>query len=240
LKDVTDDRVRVYVIWDPIYGGNFDGEARKLSSGFRDNRVRYYKDPDSLAGKQWEQVLNTQREIAWDVYLLYGPDARWEQELPKPDYWMHQLFGITNAPFMNTQKLTEELKGMLANVKQKNTEVDKNQRSGSPQSLTIELLYFTSCPSYKKALANIRDAVRETHLRAQVKLINVESEAQAEPVGFQGSPSIRINGKDLEGRDEGFSFSCRLYSLNGTTSNAPSKETIIAKLEYDAVSKEPG
>jgi hypothetical protein len=133
LKDVTDDRVRVYVIWDPIYGGNFDGEARKLSSGFRDNRVRYYKDPDSLAGKKWEQVLNTQREIAWDVYLLYGPDARWEQELPKPDYWMHQLFGITNAPFMNTQKLTEELKEMLANVKQKITEVNRNQRSGSPQ-----------------------------------------------------------------------------------------------------------
>jgi hypothetical protein len=231
LKDVTDDRVRVYVIWDPIYGGNFDGEARKLSSGFRDNRVSYYKDPDSLAGKQWEQVLNTQREIAWDVYLLYGPDARWEQELPKPDYWMHQLFGVTDTPFMNAQKLTEEVKGMLAKIQQKKTEIEKSQLSGSPQSLTIELLYFNSCPSYKKAPANFTDALRETHLRAQVKLINVESEAEAERLGFQGSPSIRINGKDLEGRDEGFSFSCRLYSLNGTTSNAPSKETIIAKLE---------
>ena len=230
MKDVTDDRVRVYVIWDPIYGGNFDDEAKKLSSGFRDNRVSYFKDPDSLAGKRWEQVLNTQREIAWDVYLLYGPDAKWEQELPKPDFWMHQLLGVTNAPFMNTQKLTEELKGMLAKIEQKKTEI-KSQRSASPQSLTIDLLYFNSCPSYKKALANLKDALRETHLRAQVKLVNVESEAEAERVGFQGSPSIRINGKDLEGRDEGFSFSCRLYSVNGTTSNAPSKETIIAKLE---------
>jgi len=231
LKDVTDDRVRVYVIWDPIYGGNFDVEARRLSGGFRDKRVSYFKDPDSLAGKQWEQVLNTQREIAWDVYLLYRADAQWNQELPKPDYWMHQLFGITNAPFMNTQNLTEELKGMLAKIQQKKTEIENSQRSGSPRSLTIELLYFNSCPSYKKALTNIIDALRETHLKAHLKLINVESEGKAQRLAFQGSPSIRINGKDLEGRDEGFSFSCRLYSLNGTTSNAPSKETIIAKLE---------
>ena len=231
MKDVPDDRVRVYVIWDPIYGGDFDGEAKKLSCGFRDSRVSYFKDPDSLAGKQWEPVLNTQREVAWDVYLLYGPDAQWERELPKPNYWMHQLFGVTSAPFMNTQKLTEELKGMLAKIQQKKTEVEKGQQSGSPQSLTIELLYFNSCPSYKKALANLKEALRTTHLRAQVKLVNVESEAEAERVGFQGSPSIRINGKDLEGRDEGYSFSCRLYRLKGTTSNAPSKETIIAKLE---------
>ncbi|HKA19289.1 MAG TPA: hypothetical protein VKN18_13450 [Blastocatellia bacterium] len=231
MKDVTDDRVRVYVIWDPIYGGNFDDEARKLSRGFRDKRVRYFKDPDSLAGKQWEQVLNTQREIAWDVYLLYGADAQWNQELPKPDYWMHQLFGVTTAPFMNTQKLTEELKGMMAKAQQRTTEIEKSQRSGLPQSLTIELLYFDSCPSYTKALANIRDALRETHLKAHLKLTNVDSEAKAQRVGFQGSPSIRINGKDLEGRDEGFSFSCRLYRLNGTTSNVPSKETIKAKLE---------
>jgi hypothetical protein len=193
--------------------------------------VSYFKDPDSLAGKQWEQVLNTQREIAWDVYLLYGPDAQWEQELPKPDFWMHQLFGVTRAPFLNTQKLTEELKGMLAKIQQKKTDGSTDQRSGARQSLKIELLYFTSCPSYKKALANLRDALRETHSKAVVKLVNVESEAKAQRVGFQGSPSIRINGKDLEGRDEGYSFSCRLYSLNGTTSNAPCKETIVAKLE---------
>ena len=193
--------------------------------------MSYFRDPDSLAGKQWEQVLNTQREIAWDVYLLYGPDAQWEQELPKPVFWMHQLSGVTKAPFLNTQKLTEELKGMLAKIQQKKTVGEKDQRSGARQSLKIELLYFTGCPSYKKALANLRDALRETHLKARVKLVNVESEAKAQRVGFQGSPSIRINGKDLEGRDEGYSFSCRLYSLKGTTSNAPSKETIVAKLE---------
>jgi hypothetical protein len=35
----------------------------------------------------------------------------------------------------------------------------------------------------------------------------------------------------IEGRDEGFSFSCRLYHVNGKSTVAPSKEAIIAKLE---------
>jgi len=102
---------------------------------------------------------------------------------------------------------------------------------GKEKEMRIELLYFNSCPSYKRALANIKAALKEKNLRAELKLIGVESEEKARKVGFQGSPSVRINGRDLEGRDEGFSFSCRLYSVNGKPSTAPSREAIIAKLE---------
>ena len=113
MKDVSDDRVRVYVIWDPIFGGNFDREAKKLSNSFPDKRVRYFKDADSLAGTLWERVLKTQREIAWDVYLLYGADAEWDKEPPQPYFWMHQLYGVTIAPHFDQGKFTEELKGLL-------------------------------------------------------------------------------------------------------------------------------
>jgi hypothetical protein len=106
-----------------------------------------------------------------------------------------------------------------------------NQSTKGKEKMRIELLYFNSCPSYKQALANIKAALKAKNLQAELKLINVESEEQAEKVGFQGSPSVRINGKDLEGRDEGFSFSCRLYYVNGKPTVAPSKEEIIAKLE---------
>jgi protein-disulfide isomerase len=106
-----------------------------------------------------------------------------------------------------------------------------NQPIKGKEKMRIELLYFDSCPSYKVVLANIKAALKEKKLQAELKLINVESEEKAEKVGFQGSPSVRINGKDLEGRDEGFSFSCRIYNVNGKPTVAPSKEAIIAKLE---------
>jgi hypothetical protein len=97
--------------------------------------------------------------------------------------------------------------------------------------MRIELLYFDSCPSYKQALANIKAALKEKNLEAELILVNVESEEKAEKVGFQGSPSVRINGKDLEGKDEGFNFSCRLYDVNGKMTFAPGKEAIMIKLE---------
>jgi len=97
--------------------------------------------------------------------------------------------------------------------------------------MKIELLYFAHCPSYKQALINIKAALKEKSLQANLVLIPVESEAKAQQVGFQGSPSVRINGKDIEGRDEGFSFSCRIYSAKGKPAVAPSKEAILAKID---------
>ena len=44
MKEVPDDRLRAYVIWDPIFGGKFDSEAEKLSAGYPDKRVSYFKD----------------------------------------------------------------------------------------------------------------------------------------------------------------------------------------------------
>lgn len=99
------------------------------------------------------------------------------------------------------------------------------------EKMKIELLYFDSCPTYKQALANIKAALKEKRLDAKLIMIKVETEEKAEQVGFQGSPSMRINGKDLEGRDEGFSFSCRLYKEKGKTAVTPSKELIMARLE---------
>ena len=110
------------------------------------------------------------------------------------------------------------------------TQKEKSSNKGKAK-MKIELLYFNSCPSYKQALTNIKAALKEKNLQAELVMVNVESETKAKEVGFQGSPSVRINGKDIEGRDEGYSFSCRIYSDNGKPAVAPSKEAIIAKIE---------
>jgi hypothetical protein len=125
LKDVPDERLRAYVIWDPIFGGDFAGEAQKLANQFPDKRVSYFKDADSLSGTQWERLLATGREEAWDVYLLYGAEAQWKTEPPTPDFWMHQLGGVTKAPRLDTEQFTKELKGLLDKLDSKPAKVEK-------------------------------------------------------------------------------------------------------------------
>ena len=224
LKSVTDDRVRAYIVWLPIFGGDFKGEARKLSNSFRDKRVSYFLDPESETGKQWERVLKTERLIAWDVYLLYGAAANWQDDPPSPDFWMHQLGGVTKAPVFDEATFTAKLKGMLDEMKAPPVASQANGKA------RVEFLYFRSCPGHKQALGNLKAALQESKIKADLILINVTSEAQAAKVGFQGSPSIRVNGKDIDGRNEGHSYGCRIYQVGGKVTPIPTKEFIQEKL----------
>jgi hypothetical protein len=226
LKKVTDERVRAYVIWLPIFGGDFKGEARKLSSSFRDKRVSYFLDPESSTGKQFERVLKTGRYVAWDAYLLYATDANWEEDPPQPDFWMHQLDGVTNAPRLDEATFTARLKAMLDEMK---TPRESNSTTRGDGKVKVEFLYFNDCPAHRQALVNLKAALRASKIKADLVMINVTSEAQAEQVRFQGSPSIRVNGKDLDGRDDGYSFSCRVYQIGKITAT-PTKEFIQEKL----------
>jgi hypothetical protein len=225
LREVSDDRVRVYVIWDPIFGGKFDQESQNLANRSPDKRVTYFKDPNSLSGQLWKGVLDIEREIAWDVYMLYSASAEWKTEPPQPDYWMHQLWGVTKAPHFDEAKFKARLKEMVNQTETQGVSPGENNK------MKVEFLYFNSCPSHKQALANLRAALRQTRTKAELILIDVDSPEKAEKVGFQGSPSIRINGEDLEGRNEAANYSCRLYNVKGRAAFAPSKEAIVAKLE---------
>ena len=95
-----------------------------------------------MSGKLWEHVLKTERSIAWDVYLLYGPSAKWEQELPPPDYWMHQLRRRDEAPRYNEEIFRAKLKGMLGEIMTLIT--DKAIRSDG--KVRVEFLYFRAAP----------------------------------------------------------------------------------------------
>jgi hypothetical protein len=124
LKDIPDDRIRAYFVWLPVFGGDFRGESRKLSKAFPDPRVTYFSDPGSLTGSLWLHVLQTGTETAWDVYMLYGADAEWAQEPPMPDFWMHQLDGVTKAPLLNEEEFEHKLREMLKTVDKKTTSVE--------------------------------------------------------------------------------------------------------------------
>jgi hypothetical protein len=145
---------------------------------------------------------------------------------------MHQLLGVMKAPRLNQEILEAKLKEMLLTA----TEQNKNKPNGDTQTrlytekVRIEFLYFKERPSYKQVLANLRAALLEMCTKADSIFINVDSPEKAEKIGFHGSPSIIINGKDLEGRKEYLNYSCRLYSVNGKSTTVPSKDFIVEKL----------
>lgn len=92
--------------------------------------------------------------------------------------------------------------------------------------MKIEFLYFEGCPSYKEALANLKAALAEAGVAEEPELVNVGSPEEAAEVGFYGSPSIRVDGEDLEGRTGDPIYSCRIYEIDGKQTGVPGKDYI--------------
>ena len=79
--------------------------------------------------------------------------------------------------------------------------------------MKIEVLYFTGCPHAEAAIAEVERALRETKISADIRQTAFSEEA-ARARGFAGSPTILVNGKDVEesGENSGRGLSCRIYS----------------------------
>ncbi len=100
--------------------------------------------------------------------------------------------------------------------------------------MKVELYYFESCPSYLVALENTLAALRIEGLPEDVALIAVESDADAQTKRLIGSPTIRINGVDIEGpeaEEKGYGYGCRIYSNNGSGAGWPSVEKVRLALQ---------
>lgn len=79
---------------------------------------------------------------------------------------------------------------------------------------TIELLYFDGCPSWQEAWNELGRALAATRAPATVRLVNVTDLLEERQAGFAGSPTLRIDGRDLEGYDGPPVLACRRYTAN--------------------------
>ena len=80
--------------------------------------------------------------------------------------------------------------------------------------MKVEVLYVTQCPSSAAALKLVKDVLTEEGVAAEVSEVLVSNQSMARDLGFRGSPTVRINGRDVAGEPsttEAFGLSCRLY-----------------------------
>lgn len=88
----------------------------------------------------------------------------------------------------------------------------------------VEILYFEGCPNYAEARALVERIAADLQVLVEVDLIEVADAGAAAALGFLGSPSVRVNGRDVEPDVEGQrdpSFSCRIYRTENGLSAQP-------------------
>ncbi len=100
-------------------------------------------------------------------------------------------------------------------------------------ALRVELLYFQGCPSWERAWTELGRALVSERIEATVALRDIEGWSETELRGFAGSPTVRIDGRDLEGYDGPGRMACRRYQENEGR-GWPSEELLRARLRAAA------
>ena len=105
----------------------------------------------------------------------------------------------------------------------------------------VELLFWDGCPSHPQALADLRAAMADTGLDPDAVLVReVDTDERAARERFVGSPTIRIDGEDVEPPgDEPAGLTCRVYRRrDGRFSPTPDPATVREALE-NAMTRSP-
>jgi hypothetical protein len=99
----------------------------------------------------------------------------------------------------------------------------------------LEVLYFDGCPSHDRLLPALH-GLAEAHGVA-VEERRIETAEHAKQARFLGSPSVRVNGVDVEPGSEkrtDFGLKCRLYRSAAGQSGLPPREWIERALREPA------
>ena len=80
--------------------------------------------------------------------------------------------------------------------------------------MRVEILWFEGCPNHERARSVVQSVLDARGLRIPIASVRIEDDAAARALKFPGSPTVRIDGIDVEPAfiDSGdYSLRCRLY-----------------------------
>lgn len=96
-------------------------------------------------------------------------------------------------------------------------------------AIAVQFLWWEECPSHRKAWARLQQVLEEEGVQAAIERIEVRTDEEAERWHFPGSPTIRINGQDIDptARSQASRLTCRVYfTPEGRPSPLPPVEMI--------------
>ena len=125
LASTDDPRLELFVVHVPVIGGR----AKNVTpaAGLVHNaRVHHYWNPSGEFGRQLAEAVGLEHDgklvYAWDVWLIYGPEATWDESgPPRPQRLMHQLYGLEDHPqfpLLDGEAFAREVRTLLASLPQ--------------------------------------------------------------------------------------------------------------------------
>jgi hypothetical protein len=96
--------------------------------------------------------------------------------------------------------------------------------------MRIEILYVPGCPNYQPTFERLQAVLASEAVKTRIQGIPVTTDVQAKALLFPGSPTVRVNGEDVEAHLTRVpTLSCRLYE---DRSGIPPEELLRTAISY--------
>ena len=114
MEQLKNSHLRVYSVYVPILRGDDEASVPSAMKRLPDSRVVFFWDAKGELTQSYSRVLQlSEGRPAWDVYLVFDRAAEWKAEPPVPNYWMHQLRGVSPERRLDGDALAAEIKKTL-------------------------------------------------------------------------------------------------------------------------------
>ena len=99
LAEFNEADLSVFIIWEPVLKTDIAAPLTSVLSLLGDRRVAQFWDPDRVVSADFVRSANTNPArygldeplppdfVAWDIVAVFAKSARWEHDLPIPDYY---------------------------------------------------------------------------------------------------------------------------------------------------------
>jgi len=93
------------------------------------------------------------------------------------------------------------------------------------EHVPVQILYFEGCPNHPSTRQRVQEIAARLNIAVELSAREVTSNDNLRDISFRGSPTILIEGKDVDPAErtrEDYGFGCRTYGGDGMPS-----ETLI-------------
>lgn len=94
----------------------------------------------------------------------------------------------------------------------------------------VEILFFAGCPAYRRARERALAAMKGAGMADEPTMTLVRHARDAKALDFHGSPTVRIDGRDIDpaglAKSPEVGLYSRVYRWKGKTYDAPPEEMI--------------
>lgn len=114
VDQMNESNISIVIVWTNMLKSDGENTAYRAASFFKNKNIVQFFDEENKFGDVVAKTINSNGAQAWDIYMFFDKDDRWNNELPRPFEYAHQLGPtsewVDQTKYFCGNKLTERLK----------------------------------------------------------------------------------------------------------------------------------